>query len=80
MLCRPILKRISLDHSIGIYYNKEIWGFPKIMGTIIRVPIIRIIIFWGLHWGPPILGNYHMKIKPKDTTDAYGQHVVLQIL
>ena len=24
------------------------------------VPIIRIIVFWGLHWGPPILGNYHL--------------------
>ena len=37
-----------------------IWGFPKIRGTILGVPIIRIIVFWGLYWGPPILGNYHM--------------------
>ena len=21
------------------------------------VPIIRIVVFWGLYWGPPILGN-----------------------
>ena len=34
-------------------------GFPKI-----RVlyhfggPIIRTIVFWGLYWGPLILGNY----------------------
>ena len=21
---------------------------------------MRIIIFWGLYWGPLILGNYHM--------------------
>ena len=21
-------------------------------------PIIRIIVFWGLYWGPLILGNY----------------------
>ena len=24
------------------------------------VPIIRTLIFWGLYWGPPILGNYQM--------------------
>ena len=24
------------------------------------VPIIRTIIFWGLYWGTPILGNYQM--------------------
>ena len=26
-------------------------GFPKIRGTILGVPI-RIIVFWGLYWGP----------------------------
>ena len=24
------------------------------------ISILRIIIFCGLHWGPPILGNYHI--------------------
>ena len=28
-----------------------IWGFPKIRGTILGVPIIRIIVYWGLYWG-----------------------------
>ena len=37
-----------------------IWGFPKIRGTILRVPIIGIIVYWGLYWGPLILGNYHI--------------------
>ena len=23
------------------------------------VHIVRNIMNWGLHWGPPILGNYH---------------------
>ena len=27
-------------------------GFPKIKGTILGVLIIRVIIFWGLYWGP----------------------------
>ena len=34
-------------------------GFPKIRGTMLGVPIIRIIVYWGLYWGPLILGNYH---------------------
>ena len=37
-----------------------IWGFPKIRGTFIGVPIIRTVVFWGLFWGPPILGKYHI--------------------
>ena len=23
------------------------------------VPIIRILAYWGLYWGPLIFGNYH---------------------
>ena len=28
------------------------------------LPIIRIILFWGLCWGPPFFGggNYHLKL------------------
>ena len=35
------------------------WGFPKIRGTLLGALIIRIIIYWGLYWGPLIWGNYH---------------------
>ena len=35
------------------------WGLPKIRGNFFGVFIIRIGAFWGLHWGPPVLGNYH---------------------
>ena len=42
------------------YHVKAIWGFPKIRGTILGVPIIKSIVFGGLYWGPLILGNYHM--------------------
>ena len=34
--------------------------FPKIRGTFLGVPRIGTIVFWGLYWGPPILGNYQM--------------------
>ena len=29
-----------------------IWVVPKIRGTYLGVPITRIIVFWGLYWGP----------------------------
>ena len=29
-------------------------------GTFLRVTIIRTIVFWGLYWGHPILGNYQI--------------------
>ena len=40
--------------------SPDIWRFPKSGVPFLGVPIIRIIICWGLYWGPPILGNYHM--------------------
>ena len=43
--------------------SKVKWGFPKIMGTILGVPIIRIIVFWGLYWGSLILGNYQIPLQ-----------------
>ena len=36
------------------------WGLPKIRSTFLGVPIIRTIVFWGLYWGPLILGNYQI--------------------
>ena len=26
-------------------------------GTFLGVPIIRIIVFWNLYWGPPMLAR-----------------------
>ena len=37
------------------------WEFPKIKGTFLGVPILRIIIYWGLYWGTLILGKYHVE-------------------
>ena len=30
----------------------------KNMGTLLKVPIIRIVICWGLYWGSPLEGNH----------------------
>ena len=35
-------------------------GFTKIGGTLLGVPILRTVVFWGLYWGPPILGHYQI--------------------
>ena len=36
------------------------YEFPKSRGTMLGFPIIRIIVFCGLYWGTPILGNYQI--------------------
>ena len=38
------------------------WGFPKIRGTFLGVPIIRTIVYWDLYWGPLILGSYQIGV------------------
>ena len=40
--------------------NHTKWGFPKIRGTFLGVPVIRTIVFWGLYGGPLNLGNYQI--------------------
>ena len=46
---------------MGVY---RIWGlgFPKIRGSLLGVSIIRIIVFWNLYLGTPMLGNYYMGV------------------
>ena len=45
----------------------SIWGFPKIRGTLLGVPIV----FWGLYWGPLNLGNYHIGDNGKENENYY---------
>ena len=44
-----------------------IWGVPKIRGTILGAMIIRTIVYWGLYWGPLLLGNYHIGSSYRDS-------------
>ena len=39
-----------------------VWEFFLIRGTFWGAPITRILVFWGLCWGPFILGNYHLGV------------------
>ena len=43
---------------MGNLYKNIYRGFPK-LGV---VSIVRVIVFWGLYWVPPIFGNYHIYI------------------
>ena len=38
--------------KLGLY--RDSIGVSQIKGTILGVPIIRIIVFWGLYWRPII--------------------------
>ena len=46
--------------TTGFHDGRNMGGFPKLRGTILRIPIIRTIVFWGLYWGPLTLGIYHI--------------------
>ena len=45
----------------GLYSFKGL-GFLKTRGTILGVPIMRVVAFGDLYWGPPISLNYHMGV------------------
>ena len=34
---------------------------PQNWGYRVGGPLIRATAFWGLYWGTPILGNFHME-------------------
>ena len=53
-------KKMENEMETGFYRGLSGLGFPNIRGTILRVPIIRTIVYLGVYWGPPILGNYHV--------------------
>ena len=48
---------------------------PKIRDTFLGVPIIRTIVFWGLYWGPLILGNYLIGFRVKEIPRISSQVV-----
>ena len=61
ILIGPFQKQSSrFFHEFGLLWAEQarfIWGFPKIRGTFLGVPVLRTIYLGGLCWGLPILGN-----------------------
>ena len=45
-----------VQHLVGLWVQHEICGFPKIRGTLLGVPRLRTVVYWGR----PILGNHHV--------------------
>ena len=41
--------------------SDPLWEFPKIRGALSGVLVTRTLVFWGLYWGPFILGNYRVR-------------------
>ena len=39
------------------------WGFPKIRGTVLGVPIIGTIVFWWSISASPYLRNSHVGLR-----------------
>ena len=44
----------------GSYRVQGLGFFPKISGMFLGIQRMRMIVFWDLYWGPPILGNWPM--------------------
>ena len=56
-VCETVVELGSYGYMEVMRDSRFFW-FPKIRGTILAVPIIRTKVFWGLYWGPLILGKY----------------------
>ena len=52
-----LLETLSLRVSYRFVVS-SVLRFHKIRGTVLAVPIVRIIVFWDLYCDPPIQGNY----------------------
>ena len=70
MIQKPVLKARKLWQTLvfgsvlGVFRmaGLSIWGFPKIRGTLLGVPIIRINSILGSILASPIKGNYHIEL------------------
>ena len=53
-------KKMEDEMEISIKYTALYVGSPKLGNPFWGVPIIRIIVYWGLYWGPLISASYHI--------------------
>ena len=52
----PFFKGEGFKFGVQVFHSPNaIWVFPKTGVPFWGVPIIRMIVFWGLYWGPPYL-------------------------
>ena len=55
-----LLRSEAKDVGFGPTFIEAFSGIPR--GTILGVPIMWIILLWGLYWDPLIYGNYHRSL------------------
>ena len=57
---------LFLESFFGALLWASSWSALQVLGFwqryLFGVPVIRTIVFWGLCWGPLILGNYHIPL------------------
>ena len=58
--CRTTKDVSTYKQHLHKGHESQTWGVPQTRGTVLEVPIIRTIVFWGLYWGFRIWGNYHL--------------------
>ena len=64
--------RTDASHAVSFVFvfarmytdDSQCGGFPELGVPFLGVPIIRNIVFRGLHLGPPILGNHRVPFLP----------------
>ena len=57
--CAGYTSRLIWRYGFRFSGNEDM-GVSQNYGCLFGVPIIRIMVFWGLYWGPPILGSCHI--------------------
>ena len=73
----------TLEKRACLFSAGRIWGFPKIRDARLGVPIIGIIVFWGLYWGARILESSHIVYSlghSGECTSPYGKRVVWGVM
>ena len=54
-------------------------GFPKVRGTSLGVPMMRIIVFSGLFWSPPnFIGrkDISLKLLKRGHAAVFGDYII----
>ena len=49
LLTKSMTLQVNLKYQVKSLCNIYIWGFPKIRGTFLGIPIMRTIVYSGLH-------------------------------
>ena len=66
---RPFFSAHSESRYADLTHSQSFGDFPT-LGVVLAGPMIRTLVFWGLYWGPPILGKYDFESNATRLTRA----------